>query len=518
MKKPREYKKKGTPLAVKIIHFIGIGGIGMSGLARWFLFSPKARTILSEVEGLAHPSTRSGLPLKGRKWAVSGSDLEASEITRDLIKEGVRVKIGHNKANIPSSASLVVYNRAIPNNNPELLEARRRDLCVVPYAKALGDLTRMYRTVAVTGSHGKSTTTALAALVLRALDPTVLLGTTLKEFGGKNIRIGKSEYLLLEADDFGGAFLEYSPFCGVITTIDKEHLDFYKTFSNIQRAFLQFISRITEGGILVVNRDDPVLHLLRSRIADFAKKKALRVLWYSRKDLAARKIWRAIKIFGEHNVSNALAAFALGKALHIPESHILRAIGAYRGSWRRMEYRGVSHITYHISHTALKNKNKKINTVNTGYEIRVYDDYAHHPTEIKATLAAFREKYPHSPLICVFQPHQAERLRLLFKEFQSAFDAADITLILPSYRPAGRDRENPKFNAESLVRAIQKKHPKKLIFYLKNPNNLKKALATLLHSNNLPRKSASSPRQSAVIVMMGAGDIVRYTAQLLLSK
>jgi len=434
------------------IYFIGIGGIGMSALARLY---------------------------KAKGWHVDGSDIAASELTSLLQKEGIPVAIGHGKENIVPSIDLVVYNRAIHPDNQEILAAHKLLIKTLPYAEVLGRLTEEYATIAITGSHGKSTTTALAALALTkgGYDPTVLIGTTLKEFGGKNIRVGTGDYLVLEADDFGAAFTAYSPAVAIVTNIDKEHLDFYKNFGNVKKAFLKFLSRVKPGGLMILNRDNVPLWGLRFRASAIAKKNRVTVVWYSRRDPAAKKIKKIIAIPGEHNISNAMAVSHLGLFLEIPEQKVLAAIHSYRGAWRRMELRG-------------KFKGAL-----------VYDDYAHHPTEIAATLQAFKEKFPKKKILCVFQPHQAKRLALLFKEFQAAFNAADETLILPLYQVAGRDEFIPNRDSEALVRTIQKKQPRKPIFYLGNPAKLKDAIVSL-HADPLSHK---------VIVMMGAGDIVNLT-------
>ena len=440
------------------VYFIGIGGIGISALARLF---------------------------RAKGWKVSGSDVARSELTDALQKEGIRVAIGHAGKNIAEDADLVVYNRAIAKDNPEILAAKTLRLWTLPYAAVLGKITEENESVAITGSHGKSTTTALAALVLMrgGYDPTVLVGTTLKEFGGKNLRIGKSRYLVLEADDFGAAFTAYSPKIAIVTNIDREHLDFYKNFANVKRAFLKFLSRVRTGGLMILNRDDAVLFGLRDRIASIAKGRNATVVWYSARGAAAKRIKKTISIPGIHNISNAVAAERLGALLGIPEKKILAAIHAYHGAWRRMELRG-------------KFKSAP-----------VYDDYAHHPTEIAATLAAFREKFPTKKILCVFQPHQAQRLALLFKEFQTAFDSAHETLILPLYHVAGRDAAIAGRDSEALVRAIQKKQPNKPIFYLAKPEKLKAAVLAL---------GRTVPLSQTVIVMMGAGDIVKLTDKLII--
>lgn len=451
--KAKSYKLKA--------HFIGIGGIGMSNLAYWFL---------------------------NDKWTVSGSDLAPSQITRDLQKARVKVKIGHKKANLPRHCDLVIYSQAVGKKNPELKEAVRLGMPAASYPEILGAFSRKYRTLAVAGAHGKSTTSSLLTLALASagLDPTAVVGTKLKEFGGKGFRAGKSDYLVLEADEYGGAFLHYSPALAIITNIDREHLDTYRDLAGVKQAFLNFIKRVENGGVLVLNRDDKNLYSLRNSIRKTARKNGLRTVWYSLRDRTAQKVRKALYIPGKHNVSNALAVYKAGRLLGIPEKRILGVFKKYRGAWRRMEYRG------------------KLSILNSQFSIPVYDDYAHHPTEIKATLQAFKEKYSKSKIVCVFQPHQAERLKALFKYFQSAFEEADISLLLPVYRVAGRDKPDPRFDSQALVKAIQKKQPKKLIFYLSDPNNLKKAVLTLLR--NAP---------GALIVMMGAGNISDYTKSLI---
>lgn len=439
-----------------IIYFIGIGGIGMSALARLY---------------------------KEKGWNVSGSDAAPSELISALKKEGIRVAVGHNKVNLKPGIDLVVYNRAIHSDNPEIVAAKKLGIRTLPYAEVLGKLTEEYTTIAISGSHGKSTTTSLAALMLERSgdDPTVLVGTTLKEFGGRNVRVGKSDFLVLEADDFGAAFTAYSPAVAIVTNIDKEHLDFYKNFGNVKKAFLTFLSRVRPGGLMILNHDDVTLRSLRFRINAIAKKNSVTIVWYSAKSSAASKIRKAIFIPGEHNISNATAVYTLGKLLEVPERKILAAIHGYHGAWRRMELRGKF------------------------MGAPVYDDYAHHPTEIAATLQGFRAKFSKKKVLCVFQPHQVQRTALLFKEFQTAFADADETLILPIYHVAGRDTVIPDRDSEALVRAIQKKQPRKPIFYLANPAKLRDAIIAL----------DRTPLSRKVIVMMGAGDIVKLTDKLL---
>ncbi|MEK7507474.1 MAG: UDP-N-acetylmuramate--L-alanine ligase [Patescibacteria group bacterium] len=474
-------KKEPKNQELNFAHFIGIGGISMSALARYFV---------------------------ARGMRVSGSDIVSSEVTKELRKEGIQVVIGHKQNNIKKGVDLVVYNRAIEPSNPELIAAKRLGIKTIPLADAIGELTRQYETIAITGAHGKSTTTALIGLILAraSLNPTVFVGTNLKEFGGKNIRIGKSSYLVLEADDFDRAFLRYSPTIEVITNIDSEHLDTYKNLAGARKAFLEFIALTIPGGALVLNRDNENLSSLAKDIQKIAHKNNLNILWYSLKNQAAKKIKKVIRIPGEHNVSNAVAAYTLAHSLGIHEKIILAAIAAYRGSWRRFEYRG----EFEVKSYKLKIKSP------------VYDDYAHHPTEVKATLQGFKERFPNKNIICVFQPHQGLRLRLLFDEFIRAFDAADTVIITSIYKVPGRDETlNELFSPEALVRAMQKKYPRKPIFYLSNFKNLKNAINILMTEPpvcGLPAGSPAPKIKPAVIVMTGAGDIVQYTDTLLNPK
>jgi UDP-N-acetylmuramate--alanine ligase len=466
-------KRSSSIVSQKIVHFVGIGGIGVSALARYFL---------------------------SQNWAVSGSDAARHTITDGLKKDAIRVKIGHKKGNVPMGASIIIKSVAVSNDNPEIAEAMRRGIKVLTYPEALGSITRQYKTIAIAGSHGKSTTTAMAALALikSGLDPTVIVGTNLKEFGDQNFRIGKSDgWLVLEADEYGRAFYNYSPFVAIVTNIDREHVDIYKNITDAKNAFMRFLANTTEGGALILNRDDKNLYSLKPRVTALAKRKKLRVVWYSLKDGSVAKVKKVIKIFGDHNLSNAESVYQLGKILKLAEKNTLAAIGSYRGAWRRMEYRGTMEL-----HTDKTNGAKKIKAL-------VYDDYAHHPTEIKATLRAVKKHFPKQPLICVFQPHQAKRLELLFREFTGAFDDADIIMLLPLYKVRGRDELCPQ-TSESLAEAIRFRNPLKYVVYVESTKQLPKELNAFYASSPFVKN-----KHSPIVVMMGAGDIVNSTATLL---
>ncbi|MDP3015127.1 MAG: UDP-N-acetylmuramate--L-alanine ligase [bacterium] len=495
-------------IKLKTVHFIGIGGIGTSALARWFL--------------------RHG-------WKVSGSDSNASSITDALKKEGVKIFIGHHAKNISQKTKLVIHSAAISAENPEFEQAGFLKIPIKSYAEFIGDLTKLYKTLAVSGSHGKSTTTALLSLVLikAGFDPTVIVGTKLKEFGDSNFRNGKSEYLVLEADEYQKSFLRYSPAAAIITNIDREHLDIYKNLNEIKKVFLKFINNIQFGGILVVNKDDKNLFSLKNKIQKIAEKNKLKIYWYSifprdikiasgyrprndgknviasqrrsnlNKSMLSRRMSAILKIPGEHNLSNSLAAYTLAKVLGIKEKDIFNAVGGYRGAWRRMELRG---------YLNLKPKTKNLKPI-------IYDDYAHHPTEIKATLAGIAQKWPKTAIICVFQPHQAQRLSALFKEFVGAFDNADVLILLDIFKVKGRDNVSHNINSKKLAEAVEKHATQ-----LKAKNSKLKTIIYLPHHQKLPqvlqkvllslRESALSPRQSAIVVMMGAGDIYKLTDKI----
>ncbi len=460
----------------KRLHMVGIGGIGMSALARYFL---------------------------AQNWAITGSDISASAITRALAKIGIKTKIGHKISNVVKGTDLIIRTAAVPANHPEIQEAERLGIPVQTYPEALGEITKKYETIGIAGSHGKSTTTSLLALaMIRAgLDPTVIVGTKLWEFGDSNFYLGEGKHLVVEADEYGGAFSHYSPAHAIVLNIDKEHLDYYGTFPEVQRAFLGFIANIRPGGHLVVNKDDTTLARLHKRISAIAKKRGFRITWCSLKDPASSRIRKILRIPGEHNVANALAAYTLLRALKVPTKDIFHAFSRFMGSWRRMEHRGMMSVR--------DGKNKKQT------KIDVYDDYAHHPTEIRATLRAFKEKFPRKKLVCVFQPHQMKRLELLFPDFINAFCDADYLILLPVYQVAGRDAEERrglrmkdqglKINSERLAEEIRKKYSKPQVEYIADTSGFSKKIARALENQ---------VRSSSILVMMGAGNINDLTEKL----
>ncbi len=423
------------------IHFIGIGGIGVSALARYYLSL-------------------------GAK--VSGSDLASSEITEELEKQGVKITTGrHKESNLPKDAEWVIYTAAVPGDNPELRAAKTKRLKILSYPQAVGELTKKYKTITVSGAHGKSTVTALAALVLDEgyFDPTVIVGTKVKEFGNSNFRKGYGRHLVLEADEWNKSFLEYSPQIAVVTNIDREHLDTYKNAAAVEKIFEKYLAKVPRDGKIIANFDDETLRRV-------AKKFGKGVVWYSLGDREAETVRRVIKIPGEHNVSNALAAAALGRVLGVCGYDIVRAIARFSGAWRRFEFKG---------------------TVNGAF---VFSDYGHHPREIRATLDAARRRFPFRRIWCVYQPHQYQRLFYLWNDFIEAFDMADRVHVLPVYDVAGREASRARSSVNSKKLALELQKRGKNVYYQSDFEG----------AAGLIKREV---RAGDVVLVMGAGDIYR---------
>lgn len=412
------------------IHFIGIGGIGVSALAQYYL-------------------------AKGHK--VSGSDLASSEITDLLKSKGVKISIGKNK--VPENTDFVIYSPAVKIKNLKL------KIPALSYPEALGGLTKKYFTIAVSGTHGKSTTTSMLGLLLlkAGLDPTVIVGTKIKEFGNTNYRAGKSKYLIIEADEHFASFLNYWPKIIVLTSIEADHLDFYKNLNNLVKTFKKYIKRLPKDGILVANKDD-------KNIQKLIEGNRISLKCYSGEQKEARKLKKILKVPGDHNVSNALAALTAARALGVPDKISYKALSEYKGSWRRFEM-------------------KKVGSYS------IISDYAHHPTEIRVTLKAVREKYPKKKIWCVYQPHQYQRTYYLFADFIKTFRKAPIDKIILTdiYDVAGRENKQikKKVSSEKLVKAINKKN----VVYL--PKN---EIADCV-KKDFPK--------NGMLIIMGAGDIYK---------
>ncbi|OHA03574.1 MAG: hypothetical protein A3J58_00335 [Candidatus Sungbacteria bacterium RIFCSPHIGHO2_02_FULL_52_23] len=429
------------------IHFIGIGGIGVSALAKYYL-AAGAR--------------------------VSGSDLTSSEITTDLARRGATIILGtHSAFNIPQSATHVIHTAAVPKTNPEFKEAKRRKISLKNYAEAIGDVTRQFKTITISGSHGKSTTTAMTSLVLEEgyCDPTVIIGTKMREFGDSNFRAGKGSHLVLEADEWNRSFLNYSPEIAAVTNIDTEHLDTYKTPEAVEAAFAEYLARVPKHGAIIANKDD-------HRTWRMAKKFGDKVVWYSTGSRDGKAVKKILRVPGEHNLSNALAALSIGRKLGIPDAAIMAALSRFTGTWRRFEFKGVLNGAF------------------------LFNDYGHHPREITATLAAARERFPMRRIWCVYQPHQHARLQYLWNDFLSAFDMADRVTLLPVYDVAGRETKIAKkaVNSERLARELQDKG--------KNVSH-----AASFDDAALLIKTEIRPGDA--LLLMGAGDIYSLNKKLI---
>jgi len=433
------------------IYFIGIGGIGVSALAAYYL-------------------------QKGAE--VFGSDLESSETVETLKNAGAKIFIGnHSEKNLVEGVEKVIFSPAVTADNPELVKAKNASIQTQSYPEALGELTRHFFTIAVSGAHGKSTTTSMIGLTLikAGLDPTVIVGTKLKEFGDTNFRMGKSKYLVIEADEWQASFLNYWPKIIVLTNIEAEHLDFYRDLKHILKTFSEYVSHLPEDGVLVANGDDQNISKLKTQIA----KLQLKTQNYSLKQPEAEKIKKLLKIPGEHNVYNALACLAVARELKIFDNVFFEAIADYRGAWRRFE----------IKETTMGEK-----------KITIISDYGHHPTEILATLKAAREKYPGKKIWCVFQPHQYQRTFYLFDDFVKVFRKAPINKIIITdiFSVAGRETDEikRKVNSEKLVEKIAKDS----VVYMP-----KEKISSYLRDNL---------EDGQVLAIMGAGDIYQLTYDL----
>lgn len=423
------------------IYFIGIGGIGVSALAQYYLS-------------------------KGHE--VSGSDLVSSEVTEMLINKGINIHIGNSADNIKKEIDLLVYSPAVKSSNLEYRQAKQFGIKIQSYPEALGDLTKDYYTIAIAGAHGKSTTTSMLALVLAeaGFDPTVIVGTKLKEFNDSNFRSGKSKYLIIEACEYDSSFLNYYPNIIAITNIDKEHFDYFKTFANVKKVFKDFIKKLPNDGFLVINKDD--------KYKPEIKKAKFKIFEYSLRQKNAKKIRKILQVPGKHNISNSLAVLQIANILSIDENITLNALSKFKGTWRRFEIKDV--------------------TID-GKKITVVSDYAHHPNEILATLSAAREKYSDRKIWCVFQPHQHQRTYYLFNDFVNTFKKAQIDKIIITdiYDVAGRETKsiNKEVNSEKLVKKIDKKS----IIYLPF-QNIKEYLRQNIGDGE-------------ILVIMGAGDVYK---------
>ena len=407
---------------VQRIHFVGIGGIGMSGIA--------------EV-------------LINLGYKVSGSDLRDSQVTQRLGGLGAIIFVGHRAENV-TGAEVVVISSAIVRENPEVAAARTNHIPVIPRAEMLAELMRLKYGIAIAGMHGKTTTTSMVAAVLAAggLDPTVVVGGRVDALGS-NARLGKSQYLVAEADESDRSFLKLSPILSVVTNIDREHMDCYRDMDDVEQAFVDFMNRVPFYGAVIVCRDDERVSSLLPRLerraitygtSDGSDFRAHVLAHHAQPQHDGPRSWFEVSnrgkklgefnlhVPGHHNVLNATSAIAVGVGLDIPAERIAEALAQFRGVDRRFQLKG------------------------TVAGVGVVDDYGHHPTEIRATLAAARQ-CGYGKIHVIFQPHRYTRTRDLADEFAHAFTCADSVQVLDIY--AASEDPIPGITAESLASRIR---------------------------------------------------------------
>ena len=452
----------------EVIHFVGIGGIGMSGLS---------------------------LIMKGKGFKVQGSDITSNKNIERLKKEKIKIFIGQKKQNL-KNATIVVISSAIKKNNPEMVEARRKNLPIISRGKMLAHIVSLMKNIVVVGSHGKTTTTSLVSSILQKtkLDPTIINGGVINSI--KNTaRLGKSEWSILEADESDGSFVHIPTTYSIITNIDKEHMDFYKSMDNLKKYFFQFIEKVPSFGKSFICIDDKINKDLVRKLnsqnfytyginpnSNFLIKNIKQNKIFTEFDLLAnvpnkKKLFIKkirIPLLGVHNVRNSVAAAAVALTVGISVSDIKKGLLNFKGVQRRFN---------------------KIFTYN---EIDFYDDYAHHPTEIKVVLEGVNKVYKGYDKVCIFQPHRISRLKDLRKEFSFAFTEADTVVLCPVYTAGEKIKLG--FSYLNFAKEIIKNSKVKL--FLVNDN---KQLAIFLKKNMYGKK---------IVIGMGAGSISNWMKKL----
>ena len=455
------------PLSIGLIHFIGIGGIGMSGIAE----------VLNELG-----------------YKVSGSDIAENNNTKRLKDLGIEVFIGHEKTNV-SDAQIIVVSTAISKDNSELIEAKSKKIPIVHRAEMLCELMRLKWSIAIAGTHGKTTTTSLVASLLDGadFDPTVINGGIINNWKS-NAKIGKGEWMVVEADESDGSFSKLTPTVAVVTNIDSEHLDYHGSFENLENAFNKFVSSIPFYGFKVLCIDHPVVQkliplnkdrrLLTYGLSTTADVKAANIEYFdnytsfdvvlSNKILTSAETWKKITLpmLGKHNVLNCLASISIAIEMGISENSIRNTLNNFKGIKRRFESKGVT---------------------NDG--IKIIDDYGHHPVEITYALSSGRILASKNKLIAIFQPHRYSRLKDLFDEFCQCFNNADYVFITDVY--AAGESEIKNFNKETLAAGISDF----------GHNNV----SIINNENEICDKIHSIAKPNDVVIFLGAGSITKWS-------
>ncbi len=419
------------------IHFIGIGGIGMSALARMCL---------------AHGVV------------VSGSDSSESQILKDLEKEGATIFLTQERQNISDTVTCVVYTLAIDNLNEELNEAHLRKLPLFTYAEMLGEVSKHMYTIAIAGTHGKTTTTAMVADVFLKNNkkPHVIVGSLLAQTGSNYVH-GSEELFIVEACEYKRSFLNLAPHILLITNLEEDHLDYYKDLADIQDAFRTLIQKVPQDGFVICDTDDekikPVLTDCVATIIDYKK-------YISQIP--------ELTVLGDHNVLNASLVLALAESMKFDLEISKQALVDFKGTWRRLEFKK--------DFGALK----------------LYDDYAHHPTEIRAGIQAFKKRFQNLPLVLIFQPHLYSRTKEHFDEFVEVLSHADMTVVLPIY--AAREPHDESISSQMLVDALISRGA-----HAQFAPNFETVQKDIQEQKNNP----------AIVVTVGAGDVYKIIDSLL---
>ena len=452
----------------ELIHFVGIGGIGMSGLA---------------------------LIMKGKGFKVQGSDISNNKNIERLKKEKIKIFIGQKKQNL-KNATIVVISSAIKKNNPEIIEAKRKNLPIITRGKMLAHIVSLTKNIVVVGSHGKTTTTSLVASIFQKtkLDPTIINGGVINSFRN-TAKLGKSDWSILEADESDGSFVHIPPTYSIITNVDREHMDFYKSMDDLKDYFIKFIEKVPSFGKSFICIDDKINNDLIKELktknyytygvnprSNFLIKNIKQSKHFSEYNLIVnlpnkkRFIIKKLRIplLGIHNIKNSVAAAAVSLTIGISISDIKKGLFNFRGVQRRFN---------------------KIFTFNN---IDFYDDYAHHPTEIKVVLQGVNKVYKGYDKVCIFQPHRISRLKDLRKEFSFAFKDADEVILCPIYTAGEKIKlgfDYIKFAKEII------KNSKVKLFLINNNNQLAKFLKKNMYGNK-------------IVIGMGAGTISNWMKEL----
>ncbi|MCK4694668.1 MAG: UDP-N-acetylmuramate--L-alanine ligase [Candidatus Cloacimonetes bacterium] len=449
----------------KKIHFVGIGGIGMSGIAELLL---------------------------NQGFEISGSDLLSSEIIAHLIKKGATISVGHN-ASLIENVDVVVKSSAVKDNNPEISAAFAKKIPVIRRAEMLSEIMRMSYGIGIAGTHGKTSTTSMIGSVLSAakLEPTVIVGGIVKNYGSNNL-LGSGKYIVVEADEFDRSFLTLSPIIAGITNIEADHLDCYSDLDGIKKAFIQYANKVPFFGSVIACLDDSGIQSILSQVKKeivtygFSRQANVRAENIVMKDFKSSFVVLfkgqilgkiELNVMGKHNILNSLLAVATGLELDIDFSDIQKGLFEYNGVFRRFEFKGEKD------------------------GIIVYDDYAHHPTEIEATLKGIKDS-SNRRIITVFQPHLYSRTKDFYEEFGRSFFHSDVLLITPIY-PA-REKPIPGITGKLIAdAAIQSGH--KSVKYI--------------HSNEkIIEKIKQEAREGDIVITMGAGNIYIYGENFLIEK